>query len=276
MSERKVISETSGDPLTTVSAAGQLRSLGLCSGMLVIVHTSLSKLGWVCGGAQAIVDAILAVLGREGTLVMPAHTSHLSDPSQWSNPPVPENWWPTIRAELPAFQPAITPSYGMGAVVECFRKYPGVVRSNHPQASFCALGPLADEIIAEHHLHDTFGDTSPLAKVYARNGHVLLLAVEHDKNTSLHLAEHRAVGDSMKKSPTGAPVMVENHREWLEFSEREYDTSDFNQIGEAFESQTEFIKSGRIGMGVAKLMPQVPLVDFAVDWIRNQRADKDR
>ena len=271
MSEAKIIRKTSGLPLTVGSTAEELRTLGVASGMLLLVHTSLSKLGWVCGGPVAVVEAILAVLGNQGTLVMPAHTPHLSEPSQWTNPPVPEEWWPVIRAEMPAFNPEATPSWGMGAVAECFRKYPGVIRSEHPHSSFCAFGPLAEEITAEHHLEDALGDSSPLAKIYSLLGHVLLLGTEHDKNTSLHLAERRALGANMKRSLAGAPVASHDGRQWRTFSECEYDTSDFNRIGAAFTQQSKHSITGQVGMGTAMFMPQVQLVDFAVEWISENR-----
>ena len=78
------------------------------------------------------------VIGDEGTLVMPAHSSDLSDPSIWKNPAVPESWWEMIKENMPDFEPDLTPTRQMGAIPECFRKQSGVLRSNHPQVSFAA------------------------------------------------------------------------------------------------------------------------------------------
>ena len=108
-------------PLTVDSLTEQLGVCGLQAGQTVLVHSSMSKLGWVAGGAQAVIQALLRVLGEDGTLMMPTHTTQNTDPGNWSNPPVPESWVPIIRANTPAFDPAITPTRGMGVIPELFR-----------------------------------------------------------------------------------------------------------------------------------------------------------
>ncbi len=234
-----------------------------------MVHSSLSRLGWVAGGAQAVVEALREVVGPEGTLVMPAHSGHLSEPSLWHHPPVPEAWWPVIRAETPAFDPQLTPTREMGAVVECFRHAPGAVRSAHPRHSFVALGPLAGAIVADHRLGASLGEHSPLARCYERDALVLLLGVGHSNNTSLHLAEARA--DFPRKTlRNGSPVLVEGQRQWVVYDEDEIDSSDFEKIGAAF-AETGRERAGDVGGGTARLMPQRAIVDFAVTWMNTNR-----
>ena len=75
---------TSARPVTEQALRADLRALGLRSGMTVLVHSSLSSLGWVCGGSTAVIRALLAVVGSAGTLVMPAHSAG-SDPAGWAS-----------------------------------------------------------------------------------------------------------------------------------------------------------------------------------------------
>ncbi|HSU36968.1 MAG TPA: AAC(3) family N-acetyltransferase, partial [Propionibacteriaceae bacterium] len=97
-------------PHTVASLSADLRALGLAEGDVVALHASTRRVGFVVGGPQAIVQALLDVLGPPGTLVVPTHTPENTDPAGWQNPPVPESWWPAIREQAPGFDPAITPA----------------------------------------------------------------------------------------------------------------------------------------------------------------------
>ncbi|MBW8821656.1 MAG: AAC(3) family N-acetyltransferase, partial [Streptomyces sp.] len=72
-----------GPLVTRDTLAGQLRELGVRSGEILLVHSSLSALGWVCGGPVAVVQGLLDALGPDGTLVVPTQTGDLSDPAVW-------------------------------------------------------------------------------------------------------------------------------------------------------------------------------------------------
>ena len=146
MPEGQVVRKTK--TLATVeSLRDDFEALGIEKGMVLLVHSSLiwyyssiRALGWVCGGAVAVIIALQEVLGETGTLVMPTHSTDLSDPGQWENPPVPESWWQTIRETMPAYDPDLTPTRSMGKIAETFRKQKDVLRSAHPQSSFCCTG----------------------------------------------------------------------------------------------------------------------------------------
>lgn len=256
-----------GPPVSTASLTADLRALGVRPGAAMLVHSSLSSLGWVIGDAPAAIAALAAALGADGTLAMPTHSGGLSDPGGWVAPPVPIEWHGRIRAEMPAYDPAITPTRIMGAIPESFRSHPGVRRSAHPRQSFAARGPQAAFIAQDHALDCAMGERSPLARLYDLDADVLLLGVGHDRNTSLHLAEYRAMWPSKRHTTFGSPVLIDGTRRWLEVDDLDFDDSDFARLGEDFERDTGATLIGKVGAASARLMRQRVLVDYAAEWI---------
>jgi len=270
MTERDVVERTD-EPITVSSLIEDLQVLGVTSGMTLLVHASLSAIGWVCGGPVAVLLALEEIVGEEGTLVMPTMSSGYTDPADWRHPAVPEEWKDTIRATMPAFDPDLTPTRKMGVIAETFRTRPGTLRSGHPHASFAARGPHASRISASHALDYALGETSPLARIYDLDGSVLLLGVGHMSNTSIHLAEYRTDFPGKRDQTTGAPLRIEGERRWVEMLDIDVDNADFARIGDAFAQETGLVRSGRIGNAPALLMPQRPLIDFAVRWMKAHR-----
>jgi aminoglycoside 3-N-acetyltransferase len=271
VSEVDAVNKTRGLPATVDSMEEDLSRLGIAPGTVLLVHSSLSSLGWVCGGSVAVILALERALGSEGTLVMPTHTGDMSEPSHWRNPPVPESWWETIRESMPAYDSSFTPTRGMGAIAESFRKQEGVIRSSHPSESFAARGPKAAAVVDNHSLDFPTGEQSPLARIYDLDGAVLLLGVGFLNATSLHLAEYRADYPGKKTKQQGAPITVEGKRRWVQFQDFEEDDSDFNLMGRDFADSTGLVRSGSVGCGHVLLMPQRELVDFAQEWIEKNR-----
>ncbi len=272
MSEADTITPGRRRPVTVQSLREDLLTLGVQPGMVLVVHSSLSQLGWVCGGAPSVVLALEEALTPEGTLVMPTHSGDLSEPSYWQNPPIPEGWWQEVRETMPAFDPSLTPSRGMGAVPECFRKQEGVLRSIHPHYSFAAWGRHARRVVEGHQLAFGLGEMSPLARLYDLDAHILLLGVGHSSNTSLHLAEYRAKFPGRRVIRQAAPLLVEGKRSWVEFDELDLQAEDFEQIGADFDREVRQLSRGEAGQGDACLYRQRPLVDYAVHWMEMNRA----
>jgi aminoglycoside 3-N-acetyltransferase len=142
----------------------QLHALGVAPGSLVVVHTSFKAVGE--GTPDSLIDALLAAVGPNGTLVMPAMSG---DDDQ-------------------VFDPARTDCRGMGVVADTFWRRPGVLRSDNI-SSFAACGPLAPAVTAPHPLAPPHGIDSPVGRVAALGGKVLLLGVGHSEDTTVHLAE---------------------------------------------------------------------------------------
>ena len=243
---------------------------GLTKGDHVIVHTSLSSLGFVCGGEQIVIEALLEVVGKEGTILMPTQSWKNLDPTAGVHWEEPEEWWQAIRDNWPAYDPQITPTNTLGAVAEMFRKWPGAVRSSHPARSFAAVGKYANYLTKDHDLENIFGEGSPIGKLYELNGKVLLIGVGYDKNTSLHLADVRANYPSKHYGKESSAILKDGKRQWVTYQTLVVDGEDFTEIGEAFE-QNRTVKKVTIGNATVTLMNQRDLVDFAVQWIEKNR-----
>ena len=291
MPEHTAVSQTT-TPWTVPTLTDALHSIGVRPGMTLLVQMAMSKLGWVVGGPVAVIQALLAALGhpsgdcaewnrpsdsvlqgdsdRPGTLMMATHCGDNSDPAQWQNPPVPEAWWQTIRDNMPAYDPRLTPTRGMGAVPELFRSWPGVLRSAHPGFSMAAYGPQAAYLTADHDLEDDIGERSPIGKLYELDGHVLLLGVGHGNDTSLHLAEHRAGYPGKGYITGGSAMLVDGVRQWVTYRSPDLYVDDFEQIGAAFEA-AEGVPVQQIGNATVRFFRQRALVDFATQWMLENR-----
>ena len=264
MSERKLV-------LKEDMKAG-LKRLGVQAGEHVIVHTSFSAFGFVCGGPQMVIEALLEAVTEEGTILMPTQTWKNMDPKTGVHWEEPEEWWQAIRDNWPAYDKDITPTNTMGAVAEMFRKWPGAIRSDHPVRSLAAKGALAEYFMEKHDLSDIFGETSPIGKLYEKGGKVLLLGVDYDKNTSIHLADYRAEYPSKHTDKESCAMMVNGKREWITYETIVVDGEDFVEIGAAFEKACQDqVKKTTIGNLTARYMDQRALVDFATNWITENR-----
>lgn len=249
-------------PVTVERMTGDLARLGVKPGDIVLVHTAMSRIGWVCGGTQAAIDALRAAVGPHGTLVMPAHSMDVTDPAHWSHPPVPRDWQPIIRDAMPAYDPERTPTRDMGAIAEAFRRWPGTERSRHPAVSFSANGPDAKAILAHQPLEDPFGVPSPLSVLYDLNAKVLMIGTGYDTCTGLHLAERAAWGDRPPRQPDGAPLMTEHGRCWIDYTLPAHDTEHFDAIGAVLDREG-LSRIGSVGYATTRLLSLRRITDRA-------------
>eukprot|EP01124_Arcella_intermedia_P015728 TRINITY_DN22301_c0_g1_i1.p1 TRINITY_DN22301_c0_g1~~TRINITY_DN22301_c0_g1_i1.p1 ORF type:complete len:273 (+),score=37.82 TRINITY_DN22301_c0_g1_i1:2-820(+) len=268
--EGAVVSKTSL-PITIQSMTSDLLGLGVSEGDTLLVHSSMSSMGWVCGGSQAVVTGLLQSVGAGGTVVMPAHSSNWSDPAKWQNPPVPEPWIQVIYDHLPPFEPDKTPTRGMGAIAETFRTWPRTLRSNHPEVSFTANGRLAGAVTGEHPLSFSLGPASPLGKLYALGAKVLLLGVDYSACTCLHLAE--SMWSKRETERCGSAVLEQGERVWKWYEDFGYCSDDFKEIGMEMEKSGQVdVRKGLIGQAPSLLFPLKGAVDFAREWMEIHRS----
>lgn len=267
MSELDVIKKCK-TPITKDRLIKDLKELGLSNGDMVLVHSSLSKIGWVVGKQLSVIEALLEVVGKEGTVVMPSFSGDATNPVNWQNPPVPKEWIPIIQNEMTVFDPRTMPTRDMGCIADSFWHYPEVKRSNHPHVSFSARGKYRDELLRSHPLTPGFGKESPLYRLYKNKAKVLLLGVGYSNCTCLHLAE--MLQEHPKMEQNGATLYVDGKKKWVPFKEIAYDDSDFEKIGNDYEKEHK-VRKGTVGLAPSILLDMQDITNYGVTWIQENR-----
>ena len=157
--------------LTRRRIVADLRTLGLEPDGIALVHSSLSALGFVVGGAHTVIDALREILGPRGTLLLPTHS------------------WEVMETGCRVFDVRQTPSC-VGTITEKFRAMHGSMRSLHPTHSVAAIGPQAAWIVADHDQCTTpCGEGTPYDKALSYDCQILFLGTGLESNTAYHTVE---------------------------------------------------------------------------------------
>ena len=260
--------------ITRSRLVSDLSSLGLVSGDTVMLHASVKAVGWIVGGPDMVLRAILDVLGSAGTLMMYIKCKEpLNEIDDW-----PEDWKDAYLAECPPFDPYRTRANRRWSILtEYLRTWPGAHCSDHPEARVAAVGAKAEWITADHPLQFGYGACSPLEKLCDVGGKVLLLGPLFDSLTILHYAEHMADIPNKKTERYRWPVLRDGKREWIAFEQ--FDTSngivdrldgdDFQRIVEAYLDRGSLAR-GMVGAADSYLFDARVLADFAIKWLERQ------
>lgn len=221
-------SDTLTDIVTKDDLIDTFKALGLGPGRIIEVHSSLSSLGYVVGGAQTVVDALMECVTEEGTIIMPVQLGDNTDPSSWNNPPVRPNLWDTIRESMPVPDPRHSDLRKMGAVVENFRQRDGVIFSPHPCEAYAAWGKFAKVLCNHQSFHFPLSEESPAARLYELKGDVLMIGTGVDTCTCLHLAEYRS--DCRPIVIRGTSTGTEDGPQWRKYLDLEVNSDDFTAL----------------------------------------------
>ena len=225
-------------PLRLSDLVRDLVALGVRRGDLLMVHSSLRSLGFVDGGPETVVNALLQALGPQGTLVVPTFT------------------YPTAGDPMFVFDPVHTPSQ-MGAISEAARQRPHAHRSIHLAHSIAAIGPLAQTIATSGGASGWDAD-SPMRQVFDRNGRYLLLGVPYQNLTAMHLCEvwlglpyrQPRTSEGRMRHPDGSySPLVNIGTPPLPG----HPGSDYNRLGQHMED-AGLVKLGPVGNAVARLL----------------------
>ncbi|MCI6272142.1 MAG: AAC(3) family N-acetyltransferase [Erysipelotrichaceae bacterium] len=240
-----------------------LYQVGVREGMVLEVHSSLFSLGYVIGGAQTVVDALLEILGEDGTLVMPLNMNENSEVSRWENPLIEYDQIKKVRDNIPSFDKNSSDTYDGGSIVENFRRRENVVISSHPSKSFVAKGKHAYHLCNHQSLHFPLSSESPMARLYELRAYCLLIGVGVEKCTSIHLAEYAC--DCRPIIVNGAAVNRNGVRVWKKYLDLKLENQDFKFPFQALDKLSR-IEKGNIGLCPIALFSVNDAVDEATRY----------
>ena len=238
--------------LTRDRLAADLRRLGVQSGDLLMIHSSLRSLGHVVGGAPTVVDALLEILGPTGTLVGPSFN------------------YETALDPTFVFDPLNTPS-DMGAIADEIRRRAGNHRSRHLTHSLSAIGPQAETIVTAGGPTAWAAD-DPLGTIFKLSGRFLLLGVTYQTFTACHVLEvafrlHHRKLDTLRRrlrQPNGRLVTIQNT---VYLRDVNYPGYDFNRLGQDMED-AGITAVAPVGNAIARLVPAQPMRGFATPRVK--------
>lgn len=209
------------------------KEVGISQGMILEVHSSLKTFGMIVGGAETFIDALLEVVGYNGTLVMMCQNPYNNEPANFRYPPLVYELHQKYRDGLKAFNPKTTEISFMSKALENLRRREKAEFSNHPSCAVCAIGRYAKYICESQNLDFALDDNSPIGKLYDLKAYCLLAGVDYDKMTSLHLAEYKS---------EVRPIMIEGTKvkddKWQKRLEIDLDSDDgFKEVGKILEDR---------------------------------------
>jgi aminoglycoside 3-N-acetyltransferase len=261
--------------VTRSRLAADLRDLGVRPGGMVMVHTRMSALGWVVGGSETVVRALLDALGPEGTLAAYASwQEHVYRPEEW-----PDEHRAAYLAEPPVFDPATgEAARENGRIPERIRTWPGAERSAQPDASVVAVGARAAWLAHPHPADCGYGAGTPFARLVEAGGQVLLLGAPLGTITLLHHAEAIADAPGKRLVTYSLPIAEGGRTEQRSFTDIDTGAGAFPYARLAL-GDDEFAViardalaagiglRGRVGAADCHLFPARELTQFAVAWL---------
>lgn len=242
----KPSSSATRSPVAPAKLIDQLHALGVEPGAVLLVHTSFRAVGPVEGGADGLIDALLAAIGPHGTLVMPSWSGEDDEP----------------------FEPEHTvPAPDLGIVPSIFWRRLGVRRSLH-QHAFAATGPQSELVLRDPLPLPPHIPQSPVGRVRDLDGQVLLLGVNHDADTTVHLAELEA--DVPYRVPKHCTVVRDGRKVRVDYGENDHCCRRFVLVDDWLRERG-LQAEGRVGHGTARLVRSRDIVDVVVRALRRNR-----
>jgi aminoglycoside 3-N-acetyltransferase len=232
-------------PLSWRQVLEALQTVGPFCAQGLMVHSSLSELGYIRGGPAAVIHALRAWT-RERDLVMPTHTY----------------CYPDNDGRNPLFDPAVTRSR-VGAITDAFWRRPHVVRSLHPTHSLACWGAGAEKLCAGHELCNTpCGEGTPYEKLVKQEFSVLMFGVTLNTYTLFHTAEDAAQVPYLYESKPYRLQFVDRAGQIQEITTRRHDmriVRRFAQMDSWLEQRGLLVRRA-LGLGQLMFIPSARAV----------------
>jgi len=256
---------------TVAGLVGDLRTLGIVPGDVVMVHASLRAVGPIVAGAAGLIAALEAAVGPSGSLLM---TVGARDDWAWVNERPEAERAALLAGSPPLDARAVAADPDVGVLAEVFRTRSGTSVSDHPEGRFAARGRLAEALVADVPWDDYYGPGSPLHRLVDQGGRILRLGADPETVTAIHFAEYSADVPSKRRvrrhrlvhGPEGPVVRVVDT---LDDSDGIVDHPGPDYFGVIL---GEYLQTGAAGIGVvgsarSELLDAADFVRFATSWM---------
>ena len=238
---------------TAAQLCDNLKTLGVEIGDTLFVHSSFKSLGMVRGGARTVIAAFENALGADGLLLMPSFNL-IGDREQRASS------WDLKKTES-----------SVGWLTEYFRLMPGTHRSDHYSHSVSARGQGAKNFVAGHLSEEgmaspwdrspwgkTYGTSSPMIRAYEQNGKILMLGVDYQSSTYIHVVEVMFWNERLKEDPDAEFIYLDRIR-----------------LGEVWD-HLGILETGKVLDASCHLFQIRAYVDRLIDIVRNDPDSYDR
>jgi len=226
--------------------------LGVEEGDVLLVHNSYKSLGAVDGGPQIVINALEAVLGEAGTLIMPTFNFDFNKGQAWD-----------VRS---------TPSK-MGVLTEMVRMDPRAKRVFHPFYSFAILGKHA-EMLGSLRYKSSYERNSVFGKLRDLDGKIMVIGLSYNDSMTFfhHIEQMEGVDYRFLKQFTGEVTDEKGntYTDTFEMLVRDIDKGVMTMVdpmGELME-KAGIIKSAKIGEADVKLMKANEVYEFTAREMR--------
>ncbi len=244
--------------------AEDLRDLRVREGDAVIVHASMRAVGAMEGGADTLLAVLRALVGPEGTVMVPAFSYDRLRRLPVRETVPEDRDSPEALPGLPIDPIKAQAVWGghRGIFAERLAEHAEAHRSPHPAFSFAAIGKNAEFLTHTAPFHYPFGSHSPIARLHQINGGVLLLGVSQSVNMGLHLAEVYA------DVPYGRRLALvqDEAEEWHEMVGGPGCSAGFRKC-EAVLRQARILREGYVGNAASQYLRLQPLVSMAMELL---------